>query len=75
MSYRKSRGARAAARLTLSLLVIAALGWLTIPSEVWNQFEPTAFAANFVVTTATDNGNNANPTPGSLRDAILKANA
>jgi predicted outer membrane repeat protein len=29
--------------------------------------------SNFLVTTAADNGNNANPTPGSLRDAITQA--
>jgi hypothetical protein len=30
--------------------------------------------STFFVTTAADNGNNANPTPGSLREAILLAN-
>lgn len=34
----------------------------------------TAQAATFQVTTTADNGNNANPTPGSLREAIISAN-
>ena len=31
-------------------------------------------ATTFLVTTAADNGDNLNPTPGSLRQAILNAN-
>ena len=34
----------------------------------------TAQAATFPVTTAADNGDNVNPTPGSLRAAIIDAN-
>ena len=34
-----------------------------------------ASAATFQVTTTADNGDNVNPTPGSLRKAILDANA
>jgi Calx-beta domain/Domain of unknown function (DUF4214) len=34
----------------------------------------TAQAATFQVTTAADNGDNVNPTPGSLRQAIISAN-
>jgi uncharacterized repeat protein (TIGR01451 family) len=35
----------------------------------------TAAAMTFTVTTTADNGNNTTPTPGSLRQAILNANA
>src|SRR5436305_9445013 len=38
-------------------------------------FVATGRAATFHVTTTTDNNNNANPTAGSLRKAILDANA
>lgn len=76
MSYPKSSGMRAAIRLTLALAVVASLGWLTLPSTVWNRFEPKALAAPpIIVTTAADNGDNVNPTPGSLRKAIIDANA
>src|SRR5689334_23818203 len=36
-------------------------------------FASLAQAATFHVTTAADNGDNSNPTPGSLRKAILDA--
>src|SRR5262249_54855958 len=36
--------------------------------------EERQLLSTFFVTTAADNGNNANPTPGSLRQAILLAN-
>jgi hypothetical protein len=76
MSYPKSSGMRAIIRLTLALAVVASLGWLTLPSTVWNRFEPKAEAAPpIVVTTTADNGDDVNPTPGSLRKAILDANA
>ena len=37
-------------------------------------FTSVAQAATFQVTTTTDNGNNNNPTVGSLREAIIKSN-
>lgn len=39
------------------------------------RLEDRATPAIFTVTTVLDNGNDAAPTPGSLREAILKANA
>ncbi|HEX8176164.1 MAG TPA: Calx-beta domain-containing protein [Pyrinomonadaceae bacterium] len=75
MSYRKTSGMRATLRLTLALTAVASLAWLTLPSSVWNGLEPRASAASFVVTTVDDNGDDANPTPGSLRKAIIDANA
>jgi hypothetical protein len=38
------------------------------------SLEERQLLSTFFVTTAADNGNNANPTPGSLREAILLAN-
>jgi hypothetical protein len=38
------------------------------------QLEDRTAPAVFTVTTVLDNGNNVSPTPGSLREAILKAN-
>lgn len=60
-------------RLAVILASIAALGLFT--NSGFNLLAPTAQAATFVVTTTTDNGNNANPTPGSLRKAIINANS
>ena len=39
------------------------------------ELEDRRTPATFVVTTTQDNGDNTAPTPGSLREAILKANA
>ncbi|HEY0323445.1 MAG TPA: Calx-beta domain-containing protein [Pyrinomonadaceae bacterium] len=76
MSYPKSYVVRASLRIVLSLAVVAFLGWLTLPASVWNRLEPKAEAAQqFTVTTTDDNGDNVNPTPGSLRKAIIDANA
>src|SRR5438034_5241478 len=53
--------------LRLASLVLAAIGFMFILSV-------TAQAATFHVTTTADNGDNNNPTAGSLRKAILDAN-
>src|SRR6266571_4139275 len=53
--------------LRLASLVLAAIGFMFILSV-------TAQAATFQVTTTADNGDNNNPTAGSLRKAILDAN-
>ncbi len=45
---------------------VALLGWLAVGR---------VRAATFTVTTTVDNGDDVNPTPGSLRKAILDANA
>src|SRR5690349_10802413 len=63
-------------RLVLGRLVLALVlaGWLAV---VTGQPTPVARAVDhvFVVTTTADNGNDLAPTPGSLRQAILLANA
>ena len=60
-------------RLAVVLASLGALGAFTDSGS--NLLATTANAATFVVTTTTDNGNNANPTFGSLRKAIIDANA
>jgi outer membrane protein TolC len=56
------------ATLRLSSLVLAVIGLMFIVSVA-------AQAATFHVTTTADNGDNNNPTAGSLRKAILDANS
>ena len=51
-----------------SVIALAVIGLVFL-------FASLAQAATFHVTTAADNGNNANPTSGSLRKAIIDANA
>ncbi len=51
------------------------LSGLIVATVVFVCLAVTASAATFEVTTTTDNGDNLNPTPGSLRKAILDANA
>jgi hypothetical protein len=51
------------------------LSWGIVPERFWTLLQPRAEAAFFTVTTTADNGNNAAPTPGSLRQAIINANA
>jgi hypothetical protein len=75
MSYRKSSGTNIRVTLALGLFVTGLLGWLTLPAGVRNAVEPEASAAiTITVTTAADNGDNANPTAGSLRAAIITSN-
>ena len=50
-------------------LLLGALGWLVLPASCWSRLEPTAHAATLTVTNTNDSG------PGSLRQAILDANA
>ena len=52
---------RSSFQLVFSLCLLAGLAW-------------SAQAATFTVTTAADNGDNVNPTPGSLRATINSAN-
>lgn len=57
-------------------VILASLGALSVFTDSgFNLLATTAKASTFVVTTTTDNGNNANPTPGSLRKAIIDANS
>ena len=70
-----SRGARRAARLSTAIACSCALAWALLPDSLRRMVAPTAEAAGFVVTTTADNGDDDIPTPGSLRKAILDANA
>ena len=45
------------------------------PAPLRGDGEPVAAGDEFLVTTADDNGDNNNPIPGSLRQAILTANS
>lgn len=40
----------------------------------WDVFEDRTLLSTFLVTTAADNGDDSNPVPGSLRQAILDVN-
>ncbi|HYY59410.1 MAG TPA: Calx-beta domain-containing protein, partial [Pyrinomonadaceae bacterium] len=62
-------------RLAAAVLFVSMLSWGVVPERFWNLLQPKAEAAFFTVTTTADNGNNAAPTPGSLRQAIINANA
>ena len=53
---------------------ITKLVWFAAILFVITIFSSIAPAATFHVTTTTDNGSNTNPTAGSLREAIIKAN-
>jgi hypothetical protein len=59
----------------LAFALVGFAAWGLLPNGALNLLSPAARAAGFVVTTAADNGDNVNPTPGSLRKAILDANA
>ena len=67
----RPRPRRPARRRRLAPLLAAALlsAHLTLPDAAWRLAAPTARAANFTVTNTNDSG------PGSLRQAILDANA
>jgi hypothetical protein len=52
--------------IVLTLILSGLISWLASTK--------TRAAQTFVVTTVTDNGDNINPTPGSLRQAIILAN-
>ncbi|MBI4748872.1 MAG: hypothetical protein HY774_10315 [Acidobacteria bacterium] len=55
------------------LRVFTVLVLVTLAAHLWNNFLPWVSAqGDMVVTTTTDNGDNANPTPGSLRFALAK---
>lgn len=71
-SEKKSRLERR--RLVIAFALVGLAGWALL-SGGSSSWTPTAHAAGFVVTTTADNGDNVNPTPGSLRKAILDANA
>ena len=64
----KSKMSDTHARRRQSLLALAGIVLVFL-------FGAGARAATFTVTTAADNGDNSNPTPGSLREAVNKANA
>ena len=63
-----------ALRLALTLTLLASAAWLVLPRRYLDLIAPTARAFTFTVTTAADNLDNNNPTPGSLRAAISDAN-
>jgi hypothetical protein len=50
------------------------LAWFAAVFVAIAVFSSIAQAATFQVTTTADNGNNTNPTAGSLREAIIKSN-
>jgi hypothetical protein len=69
MSYRMKSGAiryrQLSSMICILLATLACLFALTLTAQA---------ATTFQVTTAADNGDNNNPTPGSLRQAIILAN-
>jgi hypothetical protein len=66
MSSTATSNQRVKQLLVLTLITFGLLSWLVSVT--------THAAPPIVVTTAADNGDNANPTPGSLRQAIITAN-
>jgi hypothetical protein len=68
MLHTPPRAGRLLGCLCLTSLLWA-LGWLVLPASCWGRLEPTAHAASISVINTNDSG------PGSLRQAILDANA
>ena len=58
--------------LKVNHLVVLTLVFFSLVS--WFVSTTTQASSPIIVTTTADNGNNANPTPGSLREAIITAN-
>jgi parallel beta-helix repeat protein len=50
------------------LAVVVAMAWFALPASLRHRIVPVAYAANFTVTNANDDG------PGSLRQAIVTSN-
>ena len=63
---------KAKSNLKVNHLVVLTLAFFSLIS--WFVSTTTQASSPIMVTTAADNGNNANPTPGSLREAIITAN-
>ena len=72
MSYRRFSGPRRALRTAIAIACLS-VGLPLFPT-IRNRMEPTVRAASFTVTTVSDNGDDLNPTPGSLRQMIINAN-